>query len=98
MDKINDFSKKITENNELPAAHAMLYAIGMNKSDFSKAQIGIVSNWYEGNPCNIHLNKLSKEVKKSIINNNLIGFQINTIGISDGITMGTLGMRYSLPY
>ncbi|WP_185877431.1 dihydroxy-acid dehydratase [Blattabacterium cuenoti] len=95
--KINNFSKKITENTELPAAHSMLYAIGMKDSDFYKAQIGIVSNWYEGNPCNIHLNQLSKIVKKSMSNNNLIGFQINTIGISDGITMGTSGMMYSLP-
>ncbi|WP_185868562.1 dihydroxy-acid dehydratase [Blattabacterium cuenoti] len=94
---INNFSKKITKNNDLPAAHAMLYAIGMKESDFNKAQIGIVSNWYEGNPCNIHLNRLSKKVKSSVLNHNLLGIQITTIGVSDGITMGTSGMRYSLP-
>ncbi|WP_185873915.1 dihydroxy-acid dehydratase [Blattabacterium cuenoti] len=96
--KINNFSKKITEEINLPAAHAMLYATGLKESDFKKAQIGIISNWYEGNPCNMHLNKLGKIVKNSIKKKkNLIGFQINTIGVSDGITMGTLGMRYSLP-
>lgn len=98
MKKINNFSKKITENKNLPAAHAMLYATGLKDSDFKKAQIGIVSNWYEGNPCNMHLNKLSSLVKSSMMkHNNLIGFRINTIGISDGITMGTSGMKYSLP-
>ncbi|WP_185855575.1 dihydroxy-acid dehydratase [Blattabacterium cuenoti] len=96
-EKINNFSKQITENSSLPAAHSMLYAIGMKETDFKKAQVGIISNWYEGNPCNIHLNSLAKRVKNSIKKNNLIGFQITTIGISDGITMGTPGMRYSLP-
>ncbi|WP_185882995.1 dihydroxy-acid dehydratase [Blattabacterium cuenoti] len=95
--KINNSSKEITENSQLPAAHAMLYAIGMKKSDFCKAQVGIVSNWYEGNPCNIHLNQLSKKIKSSVISNGLIGIQITTIGVSDGITMGTSGMKYSLP-
>ncbi len=95
--KINDFSKKITKEANLPAAHAMLYATGMKESDFDKAQIGIVSNWYEGNPCNMHLNELAKKIKSSVITENLVGFQFTTIGVSDGITMGTLGMRYSLP-
>ncbi|WP_185865082.1 dihydroxy-acid dehydratase [Blattabacterium cuenoti] len=95
--KINNFSKKITENSDLPAAHAMLYATGLKDLDFHKAQIGIVSNWYEGNPCNMHLNKLSEKVKLESISNDLVGFRINTIGISDGITMGTDGMKYSLP-
>ncbi|WP_185851061.1 dihydroxy-acid dehydratase [Blattabacterium cuenoti] len=96
--KINNFSKKITENPNLPASHAMLYASGLKEKDFSKAQIGIVSNWYEGNPCNLHLDRLGKKIKSSIIiDRDLIGFQITTIGVSDGITMGTNGMRYSLP-
>lgn len=95
--RINDFSKKITKESNLPAAHAMLYATGMKESDFCKAQIGIVSNWYEGNPCNMHLDKLAKKIKSSVITKNLIGFQFTTIGVSDGITMGTSGMRYSLP-
>ncbi|WP_185882478.1 dihydroxy-acid dehydratase [Blattabacterium cuenoti] len=96
--KINKFSKQITERDDLPASHAMLYAIGIKDSDFHKAQVGIVTNWYDGNPCNIHLDKLGKIVKKSIKNhNNLNVFQITTIGVSDGLTMGTSGMRYSLP-
>lgn len=95
--EINNFSKKITKESDLPAAHAMLYATGMKDSDFCKAQIGIVSNWYDGNPCNMHLNKMGKIIKNSVIKKNLIGFQFTTIGVSDGITMGTSGMRYSLP-
>lgn len=94
---INHFSSELTENFNLPASQAMLYATGLTESDFKKAQVGIVSNWYEGNPCNMHLNILGKESKISIQNEGLIGFQFNTIGVSDGITMGTLGMRYSLP-
>lgn len=94
---INYFSSKLTQDDSLPASQAMLYATGLTEYDLKKAQIGIVSNWYEGNPCNLHLNELGKEVKKSIINQDLIGFQFNTIGVSDGITMGTSGMRYSLP-
>ncbi|WP_341654569.1 dihydroxy-acid dehydratase [Blattabacterium cuenoti] len=95
--RINNFSKKITKEPNLPAAHAMLYATGIKESDFCKAQIGIVSNWYEGNPCNMHLDKLSRKIKSSVITKNLVGFQFTTIGVSDGITMGTPGMRYSLP-
>ncbi|WP_185876904.1 dihydroxy-acid dehydratase [Blattabacterium cuenoti] len=95
--KINNFSRGITKRSDLPAAHAMLYATGMKEYDFCKAQIGIVSNWYEGNPCNMHLDKLAKKIKLSIITKDLMGFQFTTIGISDGITMGTSGMRYSLP-
>ncbi|WP_341655838.1 dihydroxy-acid dehydratase [Blattabacterium cuenoti] len=95
--RINNFSKTITKEPNLPAAHAMLYATGIKESDFCKAQIGIVSNWYEGNPCNMHLDKLSRKIKSSVITKNLVGFQFTTIGVSDGITMGTPGMRYSLP-
>lgn len=95
--KINNFSRKITKESNLPAAHAMLYATGMKDLDFCKAQIGIVSNWYDGNPCNMHLDKMGKVIKNSVIKKNLIGFQFTTIGVSDGITMGTSGMRYSLP-
>ncbi|WP_185864532.1 dihydroxy-acid dehydratase [Blattabacterium cuenoti] len=95
--EINNFSRKITNESDLPAAHAMLYATGMKDLDFGKAQIGIVSNWYDGNPCNMHLNTMGKIVKNSIIKKNLVGFQFTTIGVSDGITMGTKGMRYSLP-
>jgi dihydroxy-acid dehydratase len=97
MKKINLFSSTLTKSMSLPAAKAMLYATGLNDSDMNKAQIAIVSNWYEGNPCNMHLNNLASEVKKSIYEQGLIGFRFNTIGVSDGITMGTSGMKYSLP-
>lgn len=95
--RINFFSSTLTQDDNLPASQAMLYATGLTEDDLKKAQIGIVSNWYEGNPCNFHLNKLAKEVKKSVLNQEMIGLQFNTIGVSDGITMGTAGMRYSLP-
>jgi dihydroxy-acid dehydratase len=91
----NHYSSKITK--DFPAAQAMLYSTGIEEKDFQKAQVGIVSNWYEGNPCNMHLNKLGKKVKISIEKQSMIGFQFTTIGVSDGISMGTSGMRYSLP-
>ncbi|WP_259125497.1 dihydroxy-acid dehydratase [Candidatus Karelsulcia muelleri] len=93
----NTFSIKLTKNNTLPAAQAMLYATGLKEYDFNKAQVGIVSNWYEGNPCNMHLHIISNNIKSSIKKNGMVGFQFNTIGISDGMSMGTSGMRYSLP-
>lgn len=75
----------------------MLYALGLKKDDMPKPQIGIGSVWYEGNPCNSKLNELSNKCKKSILEKDLIGFQFNTVGVSDGMTMGTRGMNYSLP-
>ena len=75
----------------------MLHAIGMKETDFEKPIVGIASTGYEGNPCNMHLNDLSKHIKEGINNNELIGLIFNTIGVSDGISMGTQGMRYSLP-
>ncbi|WP_259125249.1 dihydroxy-acid dehydratase [Candidatus Karelsulcia muelleri] len=93
----NTFSIKLTKNNTLPAAQAMLYATGLKEYDFNKAQVGIVSNWYEGNPCNMHLHIISNNIKSSIKKNGMVGFKFNTIGISDGMSMGTSGMRYSLP-
>ena len=97
---MNRFSKVITQNKSQGASQAMLYAIGFKPIDFKKAQIGIGSVWYEGNPCNTHLNKISKKVKKGIkkkYNSKLLGLRFNTVGISDGISMGTDGMKYSLP-
>ncbi|ADM90082.1 dihydroxy-acid dehydratase [Candidatus Karelsulcia muelleri CARI] len=94
---INPFSIKLTKNNTLPAAQAMLYATGLTEDDFNKAQVGIVSNWYEGNPCNMHLNLISNKIKSSVKKYGMVGFKFNTIGISDGMSMGTSGMRYSLP-
>jgi dihydroxy-acid dehydratase len=74
----------------------MLYATGLREEDFAKAQIGIASMWFEGNPCNMHLNDLSAKVKESVVRSGLIGMRFNTIGVSDGISMGTEGMSYSL--
>jgi|TARA_B110000438_G_scaffold92534_2_gene92111 dihydroxy-acid dehydratase len=93
---LNKFSKTITQDNSLPGAQAMLYAIGLDEEDMLKPQIGIASTGFEGNPCNMHLNILAHQVKKSIYKENLIGLIFNTIGVSDGITNGTKGMRYSL--
>ena len=94
--KLNKYSKKITQDDSLPAAQAMLYGIGLKDNDFKKAQIGIASTGYEGNPCNMHLNDLAVQIKESIVDKDLIGLIFNTIGVSDGITNGTKGMTYSL--
>jgi len=94
---LNKYSKTVTQDDTQPAAQAMLHAIGMKESDFKNAIVGIASTGYEGNPCNMHLNDLSKHVKKGVLSNNITGLIFNTIGVSDGISMGTPGMRYSLP-
>ncbi|MBC7474993.1 MAG: dihydroxy-acid dehydratase, partial [Candidatus Sericytochromatia bacterium] len=95
--ELNRYSKVVTQDETQPAAQAMLHAIGLSKEDLAKAQIGIASAGYEGNPCNMHLNDLAKIVKEGVISSDLIGLIFNTIGVSDGISMGTPGMRYSLP-
>jgi dihydroxy-acid dehydratase len=96
--KLNKYSEKITQDESLPAAQAMLYAIGMHESDLRKGQVGIVSTGFQGNPCNMHLNGLAEQVKKGVDNRNgLYGLIFHTIGVSDGITNGTEGMKYSLP-
>tara|TARA_A100001011_G_scaffold77390_1_gene79730 strand:- start:729 stop:2393 length:1665 start_codon:yes stop_codon:yes gene_type:complete len=92
----NKFSKIITQDDSLPAAQAMLYGIGLNEKDMKKAQVGIASTGFEGNPCNMHLNILAHQIKKSVLKSDLVGLIFNTIGVSDGITNGTPGMRYSL--
>ena len=94
---LNKYSKVVTQDPTQPAAKAMLHAIGLSNNDLSKPFVGIASTGYEGNPCNMHLNDLSKHIKEGINNNELIGLIFNTIGVSDGISMGTQGMRYSLP-
>ena len=93
----NRYSKVITEKGSQPAAQAMLHAIGLTKEDFNKPFIGIASTGYEGNPCNMHLNDLSSQIKNEINKEEAVPLIFNTIGISDGISMGTSGMKYSLP-
>ena len=94
---LNKFSQRVTQDPTQPAAQAMLHAIGMTDEDFEKPLIGIASTGYEGNPCNMHLNELSIHVKEGIAPHQMLGLIFNTIGVSDGISMGTPGMRFSLP-
>lgn len=93
----NKYSKVLTQSDSQPASQAMLHAIGLTKEDFKKPFVGIASTGYEGNPCNMHLNDLAKLVKQGCTEAELVGLIFNTIGVSDGISMGTPGMRYSLP-
>ncbi|MEH6746638.1 MAG: dihydroxy-acid dehydratase [Maribacter arcticus] len=95
--ELNKHSKNVTQDPTQPAAQAMLYAIGLTEDDLKKPLIGIGSTGYEGNPCNMHLNDLAQEVKTGVNDSGLVGLVFNTIGVSDGISMGTYGMRYSLP-
>jgi len=95
--EINKYSKVVTQDPSQPAAQAMLHAIGLSDNDLKKPQIGIASTGFEGNPCNMHLNDLAKEAKQGVSKQDWIGLIFNTIGVSDGISMGTPGMRYSLP-
>jgi len=94
--KLNKHSKRLTQDESQPASQAMLYAVGLSEDDMQKAQIGIASTGYDGNPCNMHLNNLAAEVKIETKIAGLIGLGFNTIGVSDGISMGTSGMNYSL--
>ena len=94
--ELNKYSKTITQDVTQPASQAMLYGIGLTKEDLAKAQVGIVSMGYDGNTCNMHLNDLAAIVKKGVWKSELVGLMFHTIGISDGITNGTEGMRYSL--
>ncbi|TAE42133.1 MAG: dihydroxy-acid dehydratase [Sphingobacteriales bacterium] len=94
--ELNKYSKTLTQDPTQPASQAMLYGIGLTKQDLAKAQVGIVSMGYDGNTCNMHLNDLAAIVKKGVWDSDLVGLMFHTIGISDGITNGTEGMRYSL--
>jgi len=96
MAELNKYSKTITQDETQPAAQAMLYGIGLTEADMKKAQVGIVSMGYDGNTCNMHLNDLAATIKKSVWSNDLVGLIFHTIGVSDGISNGTDGMRYSL--
>jgi len=94
--ELNKYSKRVTQDPTQPAAQAMLHAIGLDREDLNKAQVGVCSTGYEGNPCNMHLNALAFTVKHAVQDQELVGLTFNTIGVSDGISMGTPGMRYSL--
>ncbi len=94
--KLNKFSSRITEPKSQGASQAMLYGTGLSREDMSKAEIGIASVWWEGNTCNMHLNDLAAKVKEGVNAADLVGMRFNTIGVSDGISMGTDGMSYSL--
>jgi dihydroxy-acid dehydratase len=97
MAELNKYSKVLTQDATQPAAQAMYYAIGFKEEDFQKAQVGIASMGWDGNPCNMHLNDLSDNIRKSVNETEgLLGLRFYTIGVSDGISMGTDGMRYSL--
>jgi dihydroxy-acid dehydratase len=93
---LNRISSNITQPRSQGASQAMLYATGMTEADMHKAQVGIASIWYDGNPCNMHLNDLGVKVKEGVVAADLVGMRFNTIGVSDGISMGTRGMSFSL--
>lgn len=97
MSGLNKYSRTITQDDSQPASQAMLYGIGLRPEDMGKAQIGIASTGWDGNPCNMHLNDLARQVKEGVNASDLVGLVFHTIGVSDGISMGTDGMRYSLP-
>src|SRR3954470_8208221 len=94
--QLNKYSSKITQPKSQGASQAMLYATGLSEDDMNKAQVGISSVWYEGNSCNMHLLQLAEKVKEGVKAAGLVGFRFNTIGVSDGISMGTDGMSFSL--
>ena len=94
--QLNKYSSRITQVKSQGASQAMLYGTGLKPEDFDKAQVGIASMWYEGNTCNMHLNTLAAKVKEGVEAAGMVGMRFNTIGVSDGISMGTEGMSYSL--
>jgi dihydroxy-acid dehydratase len=94
--KLNRYSSRVTEPKSQGASQAMLFGTGMTREDMGKAEVGIVANWWEGNTCNMHLNDLAAKVKEGVQAAGLVGMRFNTIGVSDGISMGTEGMSYSL--
>ncbi len=96
MAELNRYSRRITQPPAQGASQAMLFATGLSREDMDKAQVGIASMWYEGNSCNMHLGDLAARVKEGVLAADLVGMRFNTIGVSDGISMGTDGMSYSL--
>ena len=95
-EKLNKYSSRITEPKSQGASQAMLYGTGLKREDMAKAEVGISSVWWEGNTCNMHLNDLAAKVKEGVVAAGLVGLRFNTSGVSDGISMGTEGMSYSL--
>lgn len=95
--ELNKYSKQVTQDPTQPAAQAMLYGVGLSQEDMQKPQVGIASTGYDGNPCNMHLNDIAANIQAQVNKKDLIGLKFNTIGVSDGISMGTKGMNYSLP-
>lgn len=95
--QLNKYSKNVTQDETQPAAQAMLYGVGLTEADMKKPQVGIASTGYDGNPCNMHLNGLAQKIKNEVNKTEQVGLTFNTIGVSDGISMGTDGMNYSLP-
>jgi dihydroxy-acid dehydratase len=94
---LNKYSSELTQKRSQVGSQAMLYAAGLSADDMNKPQVGIASTGWDGNPCNMHLNKLAGVVKESVWDSDSVGFVFHTIGVSDGISMGTQGMKYSLP-
>jgi dihydroxy-acid dehydratase len=94
---MNKYSSRVTQPRSQGASQAMLYGIGLTDADLQKAQVGICSMWYEGNTCNMHLDRLAASVKEGVQASGLVGLRFNTVGVSDGLSMGTDGMSYSLP-
>ena len=94
--ELNRISRRVTQPKAQGASQAMLYATGLDEEDLARAQVGISSIWYEGNPCNMHLLDLAAKVKEGVTAAGLVGMRFNSIGVSDGISMGTEGMSFSL--
>lgn len=95
-EKLNKISSRITQPKSQGASQAMLIGTGLTEQDMDKAEVGIASVWWEGNTCNMHLNDLAAKVKEGVVAADMVGMRFNTIGVSDGISMGTRGMSYSL--
>ena len=94
---MNKYSSRVTQPRSQGASQAMLYGVGLTDADLKKPQVGICSMWYEGNTCNMHLDRLAAQIKEGVAASGLVGLRFNTVGVSDGLSMGTEGMSYSLP-